>query len=61
MLSRILLHFGGWVLVLAAYLLLWPVPIDPVAWSAPKNAGYAGPFSANYILDDIEHASLDGF
>jgi sugar lactone lactonase YvrE len=61
MVRRILLHFGGWVLVLAAYLLLWPVPIDPVAWSAPKNAGYVGAFAPNDILDDIEPALLGGF
>ena len=24
------------VAALAAYLLLWPVPIEPVAWQAPK-------------------------
>ena len=26
---------GVVVLALAAYLLLWPVPIEPVAWTAP--------------------------
>ena len=31
----------------AAYLLLWPVPIDPVAWQAPTDRGYVDPFSIN--------------
>ena len=29
------------------YLLLWPVPIDPVAWDAPAFAGYTGPHARN--------------
>ena len=27
---------------LAAYLLLWPVPVQPVAWQAPQAPGYVG-------------------
>ncbi len=46
-------HFlrGRIVLVLLAlplaYLLLWPVPISPVAWNAPQNPGLVGPFAPN--------------
>ncbi len=29
------------------YLLLWPVPIDPVAWEAPVDAGLVDPFEPN--------------
>lgn len=61
MIKRIFSNIFGWVLVLAAYLLLWPVPIEPVAWSAPKDAGYVGPFTPNSVLDEINPASLDGF
>ena len=32
------------------YLTLWPVPIDPVAWQAPKNKGYVDPFAVNDLL-----------
>jgi sugar lactone lactonase YvrE len=32
---------------LAAYLCLWPVPIDAVAWQAPVAPAYAGSFAAN--------------
>jgi sugar lactone lactonase YvrE len=38
------------MLVLAAvlgYLLLWPVPITPVAWVPTKFAGYTGPHARN--------------
>lgn len=36
------------------YLLLWPVPIDPIAWKAPPNPGYTGPFEANGRLQPIQ-------
>ena len=38
------------VLLAAAYLLLWPVPIEPVAWQAPVDRGLTGAFSANKLL-----------
>ena len=51
----------GIVLVsLFAYLLFWPVPIDPVSWVGPKTKGYTGDFIANSKLDDIERIALDG-
>ena len=61
MIERILTAFSLSVLLLSAYLVFWPVPIDPLAWSAPKNPGYIGAFAPNENLDDIELASLDGF
>jgi sugar lactone lactonase YvrE len=48
---RKLLAIVGVLLLLAvAYLLLWPVGIDPVAWQAPKFEGYAGPHARNERL-----------
>lgn len=35
------------VVALLLYLSLWPVPIDPVAWNAPVDAGLVDPFEAN--------------
>ncbi|WP_421994949.1 SMP-30/gluconolactonase/LRE family protein [Reyranella sp.] len=35
---------------LAAYLCFWPVPIDPVAWSAPTPPGFTGAFAPNTRL-----------
>ena len=32
------------------YLLFWPVPIEPVAWSASRSAGYVQPHARNERL-----------
>ncbi len=32
---------------LVTYLTLWPVPVDPVAWDAPMDEGFTGPFAGN--------------
>ena len=37
-------------LLLILYLSLWPVPIDPVAWDAPVNAGFVDPFGEDERL-----------
>ena len=37
-----LLIAGAVVAAAAVYLLAWPVPVEPVAWSAPDSAGYGG-------------------
>lgn len=38
------------ILVLAAYLCLWPVPVDAVAWQAPPAPAYEGVYAANERL-----------
>ncbi len=48
----------GLVLLLALYLLLWPVPVDPVAWQAPPNPGYQGPYERNAQLASLEQWPL---
>jgi sugar lactone lactonase YvrE len=40
----------GVIALLAIYLFLWPVPIDPVAWDAPVNRGLVDPFETNNRL-----------
>ncbi len=45
---------GITVLLLAAYLLFWPVPLDPVAWNAPEDKGYVGDFAPNTKLANLE-------
>lgn len=46
------------VLVLAGYLTLWPVPIEPVSWEAPMALGYAGSHAANNKLAGLKMISL---
>ena len=48
------------VAALAAYLLLWPVPIEPASWNAPKAPGYAGPHAVNQRLAMLRHLPLGG-
>jgi sugar lactone lactonase YvrE len=40
---------------LAAYVLFWPVKVDPKGWNAPENQGLVGDFSANQKLSTIEY------
>ncbi|MCU0624311.1 MAG: SMP-30/gluconolactonase/LRE family protein [Gemmatimonadaceae bacterium] len=47
---RVVVFLAGTLGLLLAYLLAWPVPVSPVAWQAPPNPGYTGPFAANTAL-----------
>lgn len=47
---RALLLLGGALLLAAGYLLLWPVPVDPVAWTPPADQGFVLPFDSNDSL-----------
>jgi sugar lactone lactonase YvrE len=50
---------GSTLVALVAYLLLWPVPIEPVAWQAPAAPGYAGPHSSNQRLASLRLIPVD--
>ena len=41
------------VITLAAYLSFWPVPAEPVAWSAPTPPGYSGVYATNTKLSGL--------
>ncbi len=47
-------------LVLAAYLSLWPVPIEPVVWHAPSAPGYTGIHAVNSKLTGLHTIDLHG-
>ena len=46
------------MLIGIGYLTLWPVPINPVAWDAPKNAGYTGDFDPNMKLASLKTLAI---
>jgi len=54
MFKRILWSLLVIIIVIILYLLVWPVPIDPVAWEAPPNPGYTGSFAVNERFKGIE-------
>lgn len=52
---------GAIALVVAAavaYLCLWPVPAEPVAWVAPTPPGYVGPHAANTRLAGLHTIAI---
>jgi sugar lactone lactonase YvrE len=49
---------GLLLLALAAYLSLWPVPVEPVAWDAPAEPGYTGPHAPNTRLAGLKMIAL---
>ena len=56
--KRLVLTIGVLLLLLAAYLTLWPVPIEPVSWNAPMPPGYTGPHKVNTKLANLKMISL---
>ncbi len=46
------------VLIGLAYLVFWPVPVDPVAYEPPEPPGFTGDFAENNYLDTAQLISL---
>lgn len=42
------------VVILLAWFVFSPAPIDPVAWQPPEDEGFVGPFAENTILTKAE-------
>ncbi len=58
MLKRILFVLLVIIVLIVVYFAVWPIPIEPVAWKAPPNPGYTGPFAANDRLKGLEFLSI---
>lgn len=56
--KRVLKTLGLLLALGVLYLLLWPVPIDPVSWKAPVNAGYVGDFEQNDKLANLKRIDI---
>jgi sugar lactone lactonase YvrE len=50
----------GLALALLLYLLLWPVPIDPIAWTPADDPGLTGVYEENDVLAQAELYPLAG-
>jgi sugar lactone lactonase YvrE len=48
------------LLLLAAYLFFWPVPIEPVTWKVPIPPSYTGPHAVNAKLANLKTIPLGG-
>ncbi len=56
--KRILLGGSALLGLVLLYLLLWPVPIDPVAWEAPPPPPLEGVYAPNHYLAKAERLEL---
>ncbi len=56
--KRILLPILIGIALLVLYFLIWPVEVEPVAWQAPINPGYAGVFTKNDRLKGLEMMAI---
>jgi sugar lactone lactonase YvrE len=52
-LKRLSILAAAILAALAAYLLLWPVPVEPVSWRAPAAPGYVGVHAVNTRLANL--------
>jgi hypothetical protein len=51
-------YLGVLIVLLLLYLLLWPVPISPVAWTPPTAPSLTGQYQQNSRLAGVERLSL---
>ena len=56
--KKLILSVVAIIVLIGAYLSLWPVAIDPVPWDAPQDKGYVGDFAPNTELADLERLSI---
>ena len=56
--KRFLLILSGLIVALLLYLLLWPVPISPAAWTPPPAPLLTGPYEQNSKLARVEKLGI---
>lgn len=57
---KLALIAGALLVGCVGYLLLLPVPVEPVSWQAPMTTGYSGDFAANTLLSGLKVIDLVG-
>jgi len=60
MVKKILWSLIVIIALIILYFVLWPVPVQPVAWEAPPNPGLTGPFAVNERLKGVETLPIAG-
>jgi strictosidine synthase-like protein len=58
MLRKVVWTMATLMILVIFYFVAWPVPVEPVAWEAPPNRGYTGPFAPNEWLKGIETLAI---
>lgn len=48
------------IALIVLYFIVWPVPVEPLAWESPPNPGYTGPFAVNERLKGLETLPIAG-
>lgn len=56
--KRLALFLLALVIVLLAYLLFWPVPISPAAWTPPPSPSLTGVYEQNSKLANVQRLSV---
>jgi sugar lactone lactonase YvrE len=58
MVKRFACGLGAVLIAILAYLLLWPSPIDPLAYEPPPKPALEGPLAPNRLLESAELIAL---
>lgn len=58
MIKKTFAFIGLSIVLVLGYLLLWPVPINPVVWKAPTTKGYTGTFTPNTKLANLDMLTI---
>ena len=56
--KKLLLGLAGLLVLALAYLLLWPNPIQPVAWTPPPPVPLTGIYAPNSLLKDTQRLAV---